>query len=1759
MRIKRYLLATCCILALVFSLLLAACGGNGKVKLTFETNGGTAIEAIEGEPGEALDGKLPADPTRVGYTFGGWFLQPDCTGEPCTLPTVMPEKDVTYYAKWEQAAPTVLTLVSNDGGTLPQTSLPVPVGTLLSDVLKDLAPTSVKAGLTFAGWYQNDVLIAEGATMPATSITLTAKYRTSYTYTVYTQSADGTYSAGDAVQGEAFYGEPLNAAGFAEAPAHFFLDENAPGSHSATDALAANEAFALYLSREVFHIYYVANPPANETGTGVTASAEVRYGDQYTVAQNGYTMSGVYRFTGWATSRTGEPQFMPGTVLTPDDDIIFFACWQAGYSDLFGGGDKLFISETEDDTVYLVRAFSNERKGAFDPATGIFTFKEGENVILDGKISGECFFYFMDAFEATYRDLDGTDATLILSPHGAALYNDGSRDYAGTYDIDLDSLYFSFTSDEVSFLFNLFEQTDGGSVVFRRQDLDEEGYYYDSAAGIVLYLDGLGGLEYHYNATNYEYVLFGEPVLTVSGYYEYNAEEELFLAYTRDYASILKQFTFSLGTDIVQPEGEFEDIGEIAGSAHMDDGLRGSYIDKWGTSQEELSLDGYGKGSYGDAAGTYTLITWLYVYEEEDGDVVDDYRLVRFLPESGGAFYFRLDMDYGEFELDRTIPAEQFRDVPHGRFDFTGELHTLNDFFSGFLYIFENGEAEFWSEYALMSSGDTAYVLYNELISEVTANADGTYHFHRSVNELTGSYYENAFDFAVDENGRAHAVYPEPHVVVTVAEGLTLDLTEGIATYNNSPIDYGFALGYADFYIFIVDPATRAQRYFITTDNETFTEVNLADMYDIDFAGGEEDAYTARLLYAGGRVYLGLLLESGLFRYVGVGDVTEMTGGAERFVLKNYLDDFTASDLESYADFEFKRTAGVNGGAGTFVRKSESAQYANFTSDGYGTYTYTEGGNAVKGRIVNRVGELIFFTAESGSSFIFTVEGNTVYDVTGGDAGFWYEMNDNQRISLYNYLVLNGRGTAVYYEINPLDGTVAEVRTSYTRTAAWTADFMEYTIRRSGVDEKILLGIYTVQDGTTTESLPLYQVQIAHRVGEFDVSGGGHVSSVGYPNEVAVYENEAGERMEGNMYLGYVNSGTADHSFINSAERATAVRFWVYQNGLATDREFLFDIQGGSLSLRTLPYGDYAFSDGKTVNAMRFLRLDGHGGAELRSHTLLGRGTYAAIEDGSGYLYTGTSGEGGTFVFRTSSVTEDEVTTYIYQIYNAEEDRVYISDADWTVIRLDGFGEASLIGRYGTVLQGTYLLVTDGLGYFVAGAYETLFTLGTDGKFAFVDNEKYRGTYYAEDFSAVEFGAAKLTVDGTEYYYTVSGSTVTRYTAEGASDTVALPAGDSYTLGGKTYRKLAGEVTFTDRDYALPLTLTFLANGAVFEADADLLHGETAGMGYTVSVSYEGTTVKVTLGYQSAEMDSLPETYALTLHFTGGNNTFAVVPQGEQGAYADSADRQNTMQIDGLRVGQFLVTDALTVNLANISDSKCAPLAFTGKYSAAATDLTHNDFNFGYGKALVVNGSDGRAYTVRFFLDGAAKQFVLISVTIERPFDVEGVGTVTVTQLWKAGRDYAGFGRLDVVSISLPASDVTESGFNATVEDGTKAVLVRSTYNTTTGAYTYETFVIDLARDEEGLVSAATWDGNEYRYGEAEQGIVHKVAFVYTLEEGVFDVKYLLFYMNGDRRVPATFTENADGSWTIETEETTYTARITAGASGFRLTVRENG
>jgi chitinase len=148
------------------SVVLYAQWSINQYTIAFESNGGSVVSQIVDD----FDSPVtePDEPTKEGYTFGGWYSDQELTTE--YMFSTMPSEDIELYAKWTINQYTISFDV--DGGT---TVMPITqdYNTLVTEPEE---PT--KEGFTFGGWYMNPELtiLYVFTTIPANDVTLYAKW-----------------------------------------------------------------------------------------------------------------------------------------------------------------------------------------------------------------------------------------------------------------------------------------------------------------------------------------------------------------------------------------------------------------------------------------------------------------------------------------------------------------------------------------------------------------------------------------------------------------------------------------------------------------------------------------------------------------------------------------------------------------------------------------------------------------------------------------------------------------------------------------------------------------------------------------------------------------------------------------------------------------------------------------------------------------------------------------------------------------------------------------------------------------------------------------------------------------------------------------------------------------------------------------------------------------------------------------------------------------------------------------------------------------------------------------------------------------------------------------------------------------------------------------------------------------------------------------------------------------------------------------------
>jgi uncharacterized repeat protein (TIGR02543 family) len=160
----KHLLPASVLVACMGTLVGVTACGTQSYTITFDSDGGTAIQSMSVDKGTKAT--KPDEPTKVGYTFSGWYLNDELyTFEDVTTIT----SDITLKAHWDIKYLSVAFDYNN--GTTATVITSVQEGQTVSAPAEE----PVKYGYTFNGWYQDSTLYSF-STAVMQNITLTANW-----------------------------------------------------------------------------------------------------------------------------------------------------------------------------------------------------------------------------------------------------------------------------------------------------------------------------------------------------------------------------------------------------------------------------------------------------------------------------------------------------------------------------------------------------------------------------------------------------------------------------------------------------------------------------------------------------------------------------------------------------------------------------------------------------------------------------------------------------------------------------------------------------------------------------------------------------------------------------------------------------------------------------------------------------------------------------------------------------------------------------------------------------------------------------------------------------------------------------------------------------------------------------------------------------------------------------------------------------------------------------------------------------------------------------------------------------------------------------------------------------------------------------------------------------------------------------------------------------------------------------------------------
>lgn len=450
------------LLTIAFMALAAAFAvGCGKsVVFRFQANDGSEITSVKVDKGSEYS--LPDPGEREGYEFEGWYLQADFNGS--AVETVKVDSEQTFYAKWNKLCKITLDL---NGGTLSQTTLYLKEGSDLYSFMQAYVPQ--KSGLQFGSWFAGEAELSPSAVVSG-DISLTARYKAAYTVELWCQNIEktGYEKVEQDITGYAYAGQPFTSVqaltGFTE-----IQNANSKTSVQALSEKSAENVFRHYFDRQIFKVIFNTNYPDGSQNTAT--ETEVVYGQEVAVPAD-YTAEGYY-LAGWAESSTGKIVYgvngieplvynkenggSQGEAVTfiPERNLTLYAIWTAGYTDMFGGEDIIYLFDAQSAEIYLSRG-GLFFKGTYYPSREEFIFRYNGEILLEGKlIDDETYAYFSSSrydtaatlCRVTENGLEEDSSTRILLDeyNGITYYVTGEDGRAtnskGTYYIDGDGNY----------------------------------------------------------------------------------------------------------------------------------------------------------------------------------------------------------------------------------------------------------------------------------------------------------------------------------------------------------------------------------------------------------------------------------------------------------------------------------------------------------------------------------------------------------------------------------------------------------------------------------------------------------------------------------------------------------------------------------------------------------------------------------------------------------------------------------------------------------------------------------------------------------------------------------------------------------------------------------------------------------------------------------------------------------------------------------------------------------------------------------------------------------------------------------------------------------------------------------------------------------------------------------------------------------------------------------------------------------------------
>lgn len=719
---KNLILLLLVVTLIAVSLFAVGCGGK-KPKLSFETNGATAIEALKVDKEEPYT--LPVLSRGEDYSFEGWYLTADFSGSPVTEVTLT--EDTTVYAKWEKLYALNL---NADGGNLSTAKLYLKKGANVYDAVSALKPT--KQGFQFGAWFNGAAEVSKNLKMSDADLSLTAKYKAPYTIEVYKQNLtlDG-YDKEETVNYE-YIGKTVTYSDSVKG----FNEVAKPDTLKSVTVSENTAPLKVYYDRTKVVLSFNPNYPDGSLSENIRL--ETCYGATVENVDDYYFECPGYYLKGWSTSQNGEVVYKSNFInkAVGDTDVesdaivaerstILYAVWEKGYVDMFGGEDYIFVEPSEGKTsnVYLNRG-SFYFKGIFynnsEDKTYNFVFEidPKTNKELLGKTNSNGTFVYLDDTRRNYtstlfvqgKGLDKTTTLKFDSANGVT-YTQSGVESKGSYLIDETGMFvITYTEGALKdTVMNVIVGAIRGENAF--QIRDEEEFAMGKLVRFGLNGSSLGKF------TTYQLELTG---FGTAKFYTDPDDETVYSTYyyTRDgeYVTLLNAQGQAQGVVKIMTDNGFK------GYMFYTEALDKTIESKDGTW---LKIDGLYNLTYFDGTneynGTYTYTTSVF-----GGYILStgfNGQATKFLV----TYHTEESMDSGE-----TVEGEEPETTTVTVYEFTKKHSSYAEY-----YFSDNGSI-YYAPLFVIDSENTATLYGYTLKKTYEKVATGTYEFQETVSEATG-------------------------------------------------------------------------------------------------------------------------------------------------------------------------------------------------------------------------------------------------------------------------------------------------------------------------------------------------------------------------------------------------------------------------------------------------------------------------------------------------------------------------------------------------------------------------------------------------------------------------------------------------------------------------------------------------------------------------------------------------------------------------------------------------------------------------------------------------------------------------------------------------------------------------------------------------------------------------------------------------------------------------------------------------------------